>query len=160
MRRVARSWNAQVGWLRSALRLIWRKQIGRPNCPTASQTVSNPCRLVVQAALASQPLFCRFPPSRSPLNVYHSRPADAAWVRYSAVCGLLRLARAYDHAQPASLYANLALTFQEPLVETRRAMTAKLARTVGWLTARGQVRWAPKGSLGIGQGNSVGHLED
>ncbi|KAL4420139.1 hypothetical protein ABPG77_010355 [Micractinium sp. CCAP 211/92] len=63
---------------------------------------------------------------------------DAAWVRYSAVCGLLRLARSYDSAMPSSLYANLALTFQEPLVETRRAMTAKLARAVGWLTNRGQ----------------------
>ena len=39
---------------------------------------------------------------------------------------------------PASLYANLALTFQEPLVETRRAMTAKLARTVSWLTSKAQ----------------------
>lgn len=128
--------------------------------------------------------------------------ADAAWVRFSAVSGLLRLARAYDSAMPASLYANLALTFQvrsmcfgdegalspkscifesrmqlmhargtgpsgcttlrwlpavhpapqvcmpatfclpalqEPLVETRRAMTAKLARAVGWLTNKGQV---------------------
>ncbi|KAL4458690.1 hypothetical protein ABPG75_013555 [Micractinium tetrahymenae] len=63
---------------------------------------------------------------------------DAAWVRYSAVCGLLRLARTYDSAMPASLYANLALTFQEPLVETRRSMTAKLTRAVGWLTTKGQ----------------------
>ena len=45
-------------------------------------------------------------PTLSPL------PADAAWVRYSAVCGLLRLARAYDSHMPAALYANLALTLQ------------------------------------------------
>lgn len=56
------------------------------------------------AALKSGPCL-RITKSRHP-------PADAAWVRYSAVCGLLRLARAYDSAMPASLYANLALTFQ------------------------------------------------
>lgn len=33
-------------------------------------------------------------------------------MRYSAVCGLLRLARAYDSHMPAALYANLALTLQ------------------------------------------------
>lgn len=71
--------------------------------------------------------------------------ADAAWVRYSAVCGLLRLARAYDAAMPAPLYANLALTFQEPLMEPRRAMTAKLQRTVTLLAGRPQVGWAPGG---------------
>ena len=31
---------------------------------------------------------------------------------------------------PATLYANLALSFQEPLVEPRHAMTLKLQRTV------------------------------
>lgn len=44
-------------------------------------------------------------------------PPDAAWVRYSAVCGLLRLARAYDSHMPAALYANLALTLQVGRVE-------------------------------------------
>jgi sister-chromatid-cohesion protein PDS5 len=63
---------------------------------------------------------------------------DAAWVRYSAVCGLLRLARAYDNYMPASLYANLALTLQEPLVEPRHAMTHKLARCVARLDQRPQ----------------------
>ncbi len=57
-----------------------------------------------------QPIHPPNPPSSSPCP--SSRPADAAWVRYSAVCGLLRLARAYDSHMPAALYANLALTLQ------------------------------------------------
>lgn len=85
--------------------------------------------------------------SPSPLHVAcHPLPADAAWVRYSAVCGLLRLARAYDSAMPATLYANLALSFQEPLVEPRHAMTLKLQRTVSLLTSRPQVGCLPCGS--------------
>ena len=64
--------------------------------------------------------------------------ADAAWVRYSAASGLLRLARAYDHAWPASLLVNLALTVQEPLAEPRQALIGKLARMVTWLAHRPQ----------------------
>lgn len=67
------------------------------------------------------------------------RPADGAWVRFSAVCGLLRLARAFDAAMPAPLYANLALTFQEPLVEPRRDMTLKLHSMVALLAGKREV---------------------
>lgn len=66
-------------------------------------------------------------------------PPDAAWVRYSAVSGLLRLARGYDTAMPASLYASLAVALQEPLPEPRAAMTSKLAKAVERL-AGGKVR--------------------
>lgn len=53
-----------------------------------------------------------------PYSIRPSRlPPDAAWVRYSSVCGLLRLARAYDSHMPAALYANLALTLQVGRVE-------------------------------------------
>jgi hypothetical protein len=65
--------------------------------------------------------------------------ADAAWVRYSAVCGLLRLARAYDAHLPAHVYTNLALAVQEPLEGPRRAISAKLARAVRGMAAASKV---------------------
>lgn len=60
-------------------------------------------------------------------------------MRFSAVCGLLRLARAYDSAMSAPLYANLALAFQEPQMDPRRAMTLKLHKTVTLLGGRREV---------------------
>ncbi|KAL4859210.1 Sister chromatid cohesion protein PDS5 B-B [Chlorella vulgaris] len=69
---------------------------------------------------------------------------DAAWVRFSAVCGLLRLARAYDSAMSAPLYANLALAFQEPQMDPRRAMTLKLHKTVTLLGGKREPGYAQR----------------
>ncbi len=61
---------------------------------------------------------------------------EQAAVRATAAAGLLRLARHRDEAVPVELFHRVALTLQDPVLEVRRGVAAKLHRAICWLQVR------------------------